>query len=867
MKAYTGRIVIRFAVFFLIALFCALAIHVLRQNTLQNAQHVGMVMTSNYASEVRRNLLTMENQLNYGAGLLNSLVPHADEQQLTETALRFMVQAREVMQGRVILYLIGEDGRIMISSGSEQPMEDFNVSSSPWYARTLAGDSSICYTDVYRDRITGRAAITISKKFKDSNYVLAYDLFPGTFNFYFDKELLQTGDSFFFTDSRGRLLYASTDLRKPSDELQGYVRWLVTAIRSGKCASYEDFITDLDGRRRAVYYTQLQNGWYSIVTVPHVNIVRDVDILNGVLGVGMLIFLGAIVFFSWREMNARKLMERSIETVRVLGNHYAAIYRINYEQNTYEMIKGSEYVRSRLPAHGSYDDLRNVVIGYFEPGGVQAFWQNFSTDNIRKLVQQKVRNFAGDFQRLVNGVYRWTTVYLLFDDSLEEGEVVLCFRDVEEEKVKEQRERQLLQDSLEISRQSDKSKQVFFSNVSHEMRTPLSAIIGMCDLAITRLDMQEKNAVLQATKGVVPVGEDRDRQLNLRRCLEQIRFSSRQMKHLIDDILEFSRLDQGKFSLNNEPINLWQCLSTAVAPYALQAAADKKHFTFTMEKDSQMVLGDPMRLAQIMNNLISNAFKFTAEGGHIDVVAERIIQVGAVRYRISVTDDGAGMSRDFLSRVFVPYSRDNSFAARQTAGTGLGMPITRTLVEQMNGEISVQSEEGVGTTFTVVLPFVLAKTESPGTEVQTREAGEAAQDRPEEQELAVLEGARVLLAEDNAINMELTTEVLAMQGMVVTQAWNGKEAVDIFSRSEPFHFAAILMDMRMPVMDGCEACRAIRALDREDAGLPIIAVTANAFAEDIVASTEAGMDAHVSKPIDIDQLTQLLARLMTKSRH
>lgn len=656
-------------------------------------------------------------------------------------------------------------------------------------------------------------------------------------------------------------LYAITGLKKTDSELRAYVRWLVRGIEAGDFAAYDDFITDLDGRARAVYYTRLPNGWYSIVTVPHANIISGLSVLNGILTVGMVLFLGGILFFSWREMHARKLMERSIETVRVLGNHYVAIYRINCVKGTYEMIKGSPYVSSTLPATGPCDSLRAMIDGYFHPDDIDVFMENFCVDNIRRLVQQNVHNFAGEFRRLVNGAYRWTSVYLLYDDSLPPGEVVLCFRDIDDEKVAQQRERQLLLDSLEMSRQSARSRQVFFSNVSHEMRTPLNAIIGMCDLAIRRLDTRDTHdsAAAQTAGATLPAGTEQEQPADIRRCLEQIRFSSRQMKHLIDEILEVSRLEQGKFSLNNEPLNLWQCLNDALAPCALQAAAEHKHFTFTMEKDSYLVLGDPLRIAQIMNNLISNAFKFTQEGGHIAVAVKRLFQDGAIRYRISVSDDGAGMSKDFLSLIFVPYSRDTSFVARQTAGTGLGMPITRHLVEQMNGEISVQSEEGVGTTFTVVLPFVLVQSEE-NTSGETAAAEKAA----EEGDLSVLRGARILLAEDNDINMELATEVLAMQGMEVTQAWNGREAVDIFSQSEPFYFAAILMDMRMPVMDGCEAARAIRALDRADAGVPIIAVTANAFAEDILASTEAGMDAHVSKPIDVAQLTRLLAQLVAK---
>ena len=877
MKRITARIFLRFAVFLLITFFCALAVHILRVNTLQNAQKVGMVSTSNFASEVRRNFVIMENQINFGAALLErTLVQNPG--QLKDVARRFMDQVREVLENSVTPYVVGEDGRILVVSGAPYPMLNLDVSGKSWYADTMLRNGEIGYTDVYKDAVTSRAVITIAKRIGNSGYVLAFDVYTDSYSFYFDRSSLRSEESFFFSDSSGGLLYASTQVKLDEEGLKNYVRWLIKGIKAGKYASYDSFLIDFDGKRRAVYYTRLDNGWYSIMTVPQASIVRDVNLLNGIVGMAILLFMGAIVFYSWRELRARGLMERSIATIGVLSNHYVAIYRINYEKNTYEMIKGTPYAQARLEKNGCYDDLRNVVVGYFEPRGVELFLENFSVANMRRLVKQKVRNFVGDFQRMCDGVYRWTSVYLLFDDSLAPGEVVLCFRDIEDAKQKELLERKILQDSLEMSRQSEKSKQNFFSNVSHEMRTPLNAIIGMSDLALKRLGQWEaslkdagqdvgmdEDGRESGTKGTatraVAREESGDYMEKMRHCLEQIRFSGRQMKNLIDDILEISRMEQGKFSLNNEPLNLWQCLQDALAPYFLQATGEKKTFLFEMKRSGETVLGDPLRIAQVMNNLLSNAFKFTGEGGTIRVAVTRLPQEGVAKYRIVVSDNGAGMSRDFLPLVFTPYARDTSFAARQTAGTGLGMPITRHLVEQMNGEISVQSEEGKGTTFTVVLPFALVSEADPAQEEQEESPTQDGQQK-NSSDLSLLDGLHVLVAEDNAVNMELVTEVLTMQGLTVTQAWNGREAVDLFAKSEPFHYGAILMDMRMPLMDGCEAARAIRELDREDAGVPIVAVTANAFAEDILASTQAGMDGHVSKPIDFAQLMHLLTRLV-----
>lgn len=225
------------------------------------------------------------------------------------------------------------------------------------------------------------------------------------------------------------------------------------------------------------------------------------------------------------------------------------------------------------------------------------------------------------------------------------------------------------------------------------------------------------------------------------------------------------------------------------------------------------------------------------------------------KYKFVVADTGIGMSAEFLKRLYEPYARELRFSPKQASGTGLGMSITKNLVAQMDGEIQVESQPGRGSTFTVILPFAAAE-ESRETISQAAETTDF-----------TLDGLHILLAEDNEINMEITVELLAAQGVQVTRAWNGAEAVEQFRQSPPGSFDAILMDMQMPLLDGCGAARAIRAMDRPDAGtVPILAVTANAFAEDISATTAAGMDAHISKPIDFRILCQTLGRLARRSR-
>ena len=360
------------------------------------------------------------------------------------------------------------------------------------------------------------------------------------------------------------------------------------------------------------------------------------------------------------------------------------------------------------------------------------------------------------------------------------------------------------------------------------MRTPLNAIIGLSDLAAGHVEDPEK----------------------VREYLKKINFSSRQLLGLINDILDMSRMEQGKLVLNSKDFDLKQCMEECVGSFRFQAEAARKTLTLQMDVRDAQVMGDPFRIGQVMNNLLSNAVKFTREGDSIRVTVTQMEAAPGqlCKYRLVIADTGIGMSKEYLPHLFEPYSREMRFGERQAVGTGLGMPITQSIVTQMNGEIHVESAPGEGTTFTIILPFAIAHKQAQAAE--TADGGE---------EAFSLEGKRILLAEDNEVNMEITTELLQMNGVAVTQAWNGAEAVERFREAEAFAFDAILMDMQMPVMDGCEAARRIRALRRPDARkVPIVAVTANAFAEDIAATSAAGMDAHVSKPIDFAHLVKVL---------
>ena len=803
---------------------------------LRNARDTGTALARSYAAEESGSLAVYQTLLSFGAASIDRrlISGESPEATLDWTNLYFERLDMVLGKGTVDPYVV-LDGKVWAAANPWEGDASYDVTATEWYRRAMENPGEVIFTNVYIDAIYGKPVITAAQKCQDSNAIMAFDIMPENIHFKFDSPSLNSGDSFFLCDSQGTLIYTETDLGISKTELQDYLNGLILSIGEGKFDSYLAHIIDTDGLRRAVYYSRMDNGWYSIITVPYRNILGELSIAAIVLFLMLALFLLVLIVTARREALYNARISRTNETVRVLGNSYYALYRINYQKGTYEMIKSSDYVRSRLPEFGAYTDLIRVAGEVIETEAYKDFAESFSQENIQRLVRQRIRNFGGEFLRLFDQEYRWVSVRILYDESLAPGEVVLCFREIGQERQRQMQERKVLEESLALAQKNEASRQAFFNNMSHDMRTPLNAIVGLSELAKQHAGDPEKTS----------------------EYLAKINLASRQLLNLINDILDMSRMEQGKVMVNDKEFDLRQCIDECLESFRFQAETEKKELELSMDIRDTHLLGDPFRINQLLNNLLSNAFKFTEEGGRISVSISQMDFTDYAKYKFVVADTGIGMSKEFLPHLFEPYSREMRFGSRQISGTGLGMPITKNLTAQMNGEIRVESEQGKGTAFTLILPFqIIPRKEDAAEETVCGQS-------PSSQAPASLKGKHILLAEDNEINMEITSELLAMNGVEVTQAWNGREAVEAFERSLPGFFDAVLMDMQMPEMDGCQAAKRIRALSRPDARkVPIIAVTANAFAEDIAATTAAGMDAHVSKPIDFGILCQTLGSLM-----
>ena len=382
---------------------------------------------------------------------------------------------------------------------------------------------------------------------------------------------------------------------------------------------------------------------------------------------------------------------------------------------------------------------------------------------------------------------------------------------------------------------ANEAKTEFLQRMSHDIRTPINGICGMIDVADHYAEDMKKQT----------------------ECRAKIKEASHLLLELINEVLDMSKLESDEVILEEIPFNL-NSISEEILGVIEQMATEQNIRILWEEKEVTHwnLIGSPVHVKRTLMNILSNAVKYNKENGYVYISCREIPseQTAMTTLEFVCRDTGIGMTEAFQKRIFEPFAQEHAGSRTKFAGTGLGMPITKKLVEKMGGTISFESKEGIGTTFLIRIPFRIDTDRKDRTEA-------------EEKTETSIQGLHVLLTEDNELNMEIAEFVLQNEGAVVTKAWNGQKAVDIFRKNRPGEFDAILMDIMMPVMNGYEAAKMIRSLDREDAKvIPIIAMTANAFTEDKMRAKEAGMDEHIAKPVDGKLLVKVINELVKRNQ-
>lgn len=540
------------------------------------------------------------------------------------------------------------------------------------------------------------------------------------------------------------------------------------------------------------------------------------------------------------ELNhERRTKQQYYDLLSSINSNYYFIYLVNLEDGSGIPLRLPETecaVFTSYSTNGLYD-IEPLVRSHFHPDDSAKILEHFSLSGLRRQKKDRHIDFALECRsRLFDSEYRWTAFNsTLLAQSDGYHQIILTLRDIHEDKLKELREQQALQEAFDAAKAANMAKNEFLSRMSHDIRTPMNAIMGMTAIAGKYLD-------------------DKDR---VQDCLAKITTASNHLLNLINEVLDMAKIESGKLNLLEEDFSISAMLQELLDLINPQLLVKKHHFTLTKAPELRdNVLGDKLRLKQLLLNILANAIKYTPPYGSISLeVRETHSRLhDTIGYEFIITDNGIGMDSEFAAKIFEPFARASDSRTSEIEGTGLGMTIALNIARMMNGTIDVQSTLGEGSSFKATVYL------HPHQQIHGSKASAPAAGIDRLQEIAC-RGKQVLLVEDNELNLEIAVELLKYAGLEITTAKNGLEGLDKFKAAPPGTYTLILMDIQMPVMNGLEAAKAIRALPVKDAQtVPIVAMTANAFPEDIAATLQAGMNEHLSKPIDLEQFHSILQK-------
>jgi PAS domain S-box-containing protein len=540
------------------------------------------------------------------------------------------------------------------------------------------------------------------------------------------------------------------------------------------------------------------------------------------------------------ELNhERRTKQQYYDLLSSINSNYYFIYLVNLEDGSGIPLRLPETecaVFTSYSTNGLYD-IEPLVRSHFHPDDSAKILEHFSLSGLRRQKKDRHIDFALECRsRLFDSEYRWTAFNsTLLAQSDGYHQIILTLRDIHEDKLKELREQQALQEAFDAAKAANMAKNEFLSRMSHDIRTPMNAIMGMTAIADKYLD-------------------DKDR---IQDCLAKITTASNHLLNLINEVLDMAKIESGKLNLLEEDFSISAMLQELLDLINPQLLVKKHHFTLTKAPELRdNVLGDKLRLKQLLLNILANAIKYTPPYGSISLeVRETHSRLhDTIGYEFIITDNGIGMDSEFAAKIFEPFARASDSRTSEIEGTGLGMTIALNIARMMNGTIDVQSTLGKGSAFKATVYL------RPHQQIRSSKASAPAAGIDSLHEISC-RGKQVLLVEDNELNLEIAVELLKYAGLNITTAKNGLEGLDKFKAAPPGTYALILMDIQMPVMNGLEAAKAIRALPVKDAQtVPIVAMTANAFPEDIAATLQAGMNEHLSKPIDLEQFHSILQK-------
>lgn len=534
-------------------------------------------------------------------------------------------------------------------------------------------------------------------------------------------------------------------------------------------------------------------------------------------------------------------LKEDMHMIGGLASGYLALCYVNIDENTCKVYSiDSDRLpdtRKLLSEDVSFDTFtRFIQSDAIHPDDRQLF-AGLDFNSVRQMLAH-TRKCSIRFRRNYSGQYLWSEMDIIKYEDIDSpaNALIIGFSEIDETVRRQEKQQEQLKEALNMAQAANRAKTTFLNNMSHDIRTPMNAIIGFTNLAAGHIDDKAK----------------------VSDCLSKIDKSSSHLLSLINDVLDMSRIESGKMTVEEKQENLNDIVSALrdIIQADIQAKGHTLYVDTSGVSDND-IFCDRLRLNQVLLNILSNSIKYTPAGGTISLcISQRTVKSsGYAIYEFRIKDNGMGMSQDYLKMIFEPFMRVKSTTVSGIQGTGLGMAITKALVDMMDGQITVSSELGKGTETVITFGFRLA-------------ADNAANSGSDNDDSTAIDisGTRILLVEDNELNREIATAILEEKGCIVTPAEDGSIAVSLIGSGKNGDYDLILMDIQMPVMNGYEATRQIRLLGTPLSDIPIIAMTANAFEEDRKAALEAGMDEHIAKPINPDRLIHTIGRFLEKKQ-
>jgi signal transduction histidine kinase/CheY-like chemotaxis protein len=947
----------------------------MREQLIQNAKDMNYLLVNDYCNDEERGIKLYKNILKLCTIYIDSKEQSGESiEQIKNGLYPYLDGIYSLYDDEAIKSYGIIDGQIISNDSTYEEYNDgsYDYTQTDWYQGALKSNSHTYMTDAYTDNLTGKKIVTISRKAEHSDSVLAFDIFFDNYHIGDNSLNLSENAAYYLCDSNGTILYYQTKVYDNETDIQNFVSRIKDDVDMSSGTGYLETYRDALGDNRSAFTKELDNGWLIIYTIPQEEILGQLNLFYMIIG---LIFFVGVIFISvlgMRDYHKEKKNQTLIDekksmalrtqiyqkTMRSTMIQYHFVCYIDLDNNRYRTVYPEEAeeagvyteIVKKLVDSDDYivDDKENII--HF-----------LSLDNIKKELEDKEYTEIRCQYKLSDKKMEHYLISLTVIERVDGHpvNVTLTLRSIENILKQEETQRDILMMAVKQAEAANAAKSDFLSNMSHDIRTPMNAILGMTAIAAMHID--DKERVMDS--------------------LNKITMSGKHLLGLINSVLDMSKIESGKVNLNEDEFNLSDSIQNLLTLYHDEMNYKNLHLKINITHvEHEQVIGDSQRLQQILVNILGNAVKYTEPDGKItiDIQEKKSNIIDKALYEFNFEDTGIGMDEEFLKHIFEPFARANDTRTTHIEGTGLGMAISKNIAKMMGGDILVESQLGIGSKFTVKvylgindvtedaldmlvsLPVLVVDDEEvtcisaceilnslqmkaeyvlngddainkvataheedndfslvildwkmPGkdgvetakgirkivgndipiiilsaydwseveqeaiaagvnafiekplfksrlTHVLTDVLGFSSEEKKYELEAYKKQdynGKKVLLVEDNELNIEVAKEILEVVGLQVDEAHNGKEAVEKVMNSDVNYYSMIFMDIQMPIMNGYEATKAIRNNNREDLkSIPIIAMTADAFAEDARKAMNAGMNGHIAKPIDIAKL-------------